>query len=88
MRRRLFSSQSAACWTPREEFGCLVASPGIAPAGSEEDGDYDDHDLKDDYDDADVQAEPGRHRMCASCEMRGRGEGGICGIYKAGHWQK
>ena len=63
MRQRLFSSQSAACWTPREEFGCLVASPGIAPAGSEKDSYYEDQDLKDDYDDADVQAEPGRHRM-------------------------
>ena len=62
MRRRLFSSQSAACWTPREEFGCLVASPGIAPAGSEKDSDYEDHDLKDDYDHADVHAVPGRHR--------------------------
>ena len=62
MRRRLFSSQSAACSTPREEFGCLVASPGIAPEGSEEDSNYEDHDLKDDYDDADVQAVPGRHR--------------------------
>ena len=58
MRRRLFSSQSAACWTPREEFGCLVASPGIAPAGSEEDDNYADHNLKDDYD----HAEPRRQR--------------------------